>query len=46
VRISSTSLQSKHLHRARFPAVRLMLWALGWFVWLFSGHVSFMHALF
>jgi hypothetical protein len=27
-------------------AVRLVLWTLGWFVWLFSGHVSFMHALF
>jgi hypothetical protein len=26
--------------------VRLVLWKLGWFVWLFSGHVSFMHALF
>src|SRR6478735_5093224 len=27
-------------------AVRLVFWTLGWFVWLFSGHVSFMHALF
>jgi hypothetical protein len=27
-------------------AVRLVLWTLGWFAWLFSGHVSFMHALF
>jgi hypothetical protein len=27
-------------------AVRLVLWTLGWFVWLFGGHVSFMHALF
>lgn len=27
-------------------AVRLSLWTLGWLVWLASGHVSFMHALF
>ena len=27
-------------------ALRLVLWTLGWFVWLFGGHVSFMHALF
>jgi hypothetical protein len=27
-------------------AVRLTLWTLGWFVWLASGQVSFMHALF
>ena len=26
-------------------AVRPVLWTLGWFVWLFRGHVSFMHAL-
>ena len=26
-------------------AVRLTLWTLGWFVWLFSGQVAFMHAL-
>ena len=25
-------------------AVRLVLWTLGWFVWLFSGQVSFLHA--
>jgi len=24
--------------------VRLVLWTLGWFVWLFSGLVSFLHA--
>src|SRR3954454_7333232 len=24
-------------------AVRLVLWTLGWFVWLFSCHVSFIH---
>jgi hypothetical protein len=24
--------------------VRLVLWALGWLVWLFSGLVSFLHA--
>lgn len=28
------------------PAVRLALWTLGWFAWLFSGSVSFTHALF
>jgi hypothetical protein len=27
-------------------AVRLVLWTLGWFVWLFGGHVSCIHALF
>jgi hypothetical protein len=27
-------------------AVRLVLWTVGWFVWLFAGHVSFAHALF
>ncbi|MDG3007452.1 hypothetical protein [Paludisphaera mucosa] len=26
-------------------AVRLAFWAIGWFVWLLGGHVSFMHAL-
>ncbi|MFO0953212.1 MAG: hypothetical protein U0835_19065 [Isosphaeraceae bacterium] len=26
--------------------LRLVLWTLGWFVWFFSGHVSFAHALF
>ena len=25
-------------------AVRLVLWTLGWLVWLFSGQVSFLHA--
>ena len=25
-------------------AVRLMLWTLGWLLWLFSGLISFMHA--
>jgi predicted membrane-bound dolichyl-phosphate-mannose-protein mannosyltransferase len=25
-------------------SVRLVLWALGWLVWLFSGLVSFLHA--
>ena len=25
-------------------AVRLMLWTLGWLIWLFSGLISFMHA--
>lgn len=27
-------------------AVRLVLWTLGWFVWLASGPASFAHALF
>ncbi len=27
-------------------AFRLTLWTLGWFVWFFSGTVSFTHALF
>ncbi len=26
-------------------ALRLTLWTFGWFVWLFSGHISFTHAL-
>ncbi len=30
--------------RGRRP-VRLVLWTLGWLVWLFSGQVSFLHAL-
>ncbi len=27
-------------------ALRLVLWTLGWFVWLAGGPVSFLHALF
>jgi hypothetical protein len=32
------------LFRRGQRAVRLMLWTLGWLIWLFSGLISFMHA--